>query len=259
MKKLNLFIILITAICAVLFAFEPPNSHIGSHPRILPTLDTIVTPEYTRTSIFLPSHGLQLHAWLYLPHQIDQPPLILAAHGFACQKDFVLDSFAKDFTIAGFAVFTFDYRYFGGSEGEPRQLIEVPKLLEDWHVAVDYVLTNLTQINNKKIGIWGTSFSGGHVIQVGSTHTRKERIGAIVSQVPFTDGMATASGVPSYRWLGWMILFAIKDMLRNLFDMPRYYVDFLGKPEDPIPSFFSSPRSNVFYDIVPGGEKRNSF
>jgi len=205
---------------------------------------------------FFPSHGLQLHGWLYLPQGVDRPPIIVAGHGFAAQKDFRLDAFAKDFAAKGFATLTFDYRYFGGSEGEPRQLVEVSKLLEDWHAAVDYAL-NLTQVNTKKIGIWGSSFAGGHVIQVAATHAQRERIGAVISQVPFTDGLVSVPAIVAlsgFRWLGTMTIYAIKDMLRNLFGMPRYYAELIGTPDDTT-KFFIAPGSTDFWDIIPGGEQ----
>src|SRR5690606_36168684 len=95
------------------------------------------------------------------------------------------------FVKKGFAVLSFDYRHFGGSEGEPRNLISIPKLLEDWEAAVNYALT-IKNVNTNKIGLWGSSFAGGHVIVTASSHPKKDRIGAVVAQVPCVDGFGSA-------------------------------------------------------------------
>ena len=39
---------------------------------------------------------------------------------------------------AGIVALAFDYRHWGDSEEEPRQLLSVPRQLEDWRAAVAY-------------------------------------------------------------------------------------------------------------------------
>lgn len=60
--------------------------------------------------------------------------------------------------------------------------------LQDWAAAVAYART-LPGIDANRIGLWGTSFSGGHVI---ATAARLPGIAAVVSQCPFTDGIDSA-------------------------------------------------------------------
>ena len=74
-----------------------------------------------------------------------------------------LDAYAERFRAAGYACLVFDYRNFGDSEGAPRQLLDIRMQLQDWTVAVAYSRT-LAGIDHNRIGLWGTSFSGGHVI-----------------------------------------------------------------------------------------------
>jgi dienelactone hydrolase len=81
----------------------------------------------------------------------------------------------------------FDYRNFGDSEGQPRQLLDIGMQLADWDAAVDYART-LEDIDHNRIGLWGTSFGGGHVI---ATAARLPGIAAAVVQCPFTDGVAS--------------------------------------------------------------------
>ena len=64
---------------------------------------------------------------------------MVAAHGIAGQKDMGLEPFAELFATKGLAVLLFDYRNFGGSEGEPRNWVSPKRHLQDWDAALDYV------------------------------------------------------------------------------------------------------------------------
>jgi len=82
----------------------------------------------------------------------------------------------------------FDYRHFGHSTGKPRHLIDIPKQLEDWNSALTYVRSR-DDVNLERIGLFGTSFSGGHVIRVAAGD---DKIWAVISQCPFTSGFRSA-------------------------------------------------------------------
>jgi dienelactone hydrolase len=138
------------------------------------------------------SVGLRCSAWLYLPDGIEKPPVVVMAHGFAGQKDFGLQPYAEYFAGRGMACFVFDYRNFGGSEGEPRNLVNPWRHLEDWKAAISHV-RYLPEVDGRRIALWGTSFSGGHVMV---TAARQHNIRAVVAQVPFVDGMATTMQFP---------------------------------------------------------------
>ena len=68
-----------------------------------------------------------------------RPPIVVGAHGIAGQKDMGLQPFAEAFAGAGLAVLLFDYRCFGGSDGEPRNWVSPARHLQDWSAALDYV------------------------------------------------------------------------------------------------------------------------
>ncbi|MFX5701388.1 alpha/beta hydrolase, partial [Acinetobacter baumannii] len=76
------------------------------------------------------------------------------------------------------ACLVFDYRYFGDSEGQPRQLLDIKSQLEDWKAAIAYA-RSLPNIDKNKIILWGSSFSGGHVL---ATAAQDANICAVVSQ-----------------------------------------------------------------------------
>ena len=140
-----------------------------------------------RDDVWFDSWGARCAAWLYRPEGADgDVPLVVLAHGWTGIREARLDAYAERFAAAGFAALVFDYRHFGASEGEPRQLLDVGRQLADWAAAVAYART-LDGVDPDRIALWGSSFSGGHVI---TTAARDQRIAAVVAQVPFVDGLA---------------------------------------------------------------------
>jgi pimeloyl-ACP methyl ester carboxylesterase len=133
------------------------------------------------------SRGTRCAGWLYQPEGSDRPPVLIMAHGFAAESSFGLPAFAERFTEAGIAVFVFDYRNFGLSDGEPRNLVNPFRHVQDWHAAIARV-RSLPHVDGGRLALWGSSFSGGHVMVVAA---KDPGIAAIVSQVPFVDVWAT--------------------------------------------------------------------
>ena len=126
-------------------------------------------------------------AWLYRPEPDGRVPLVVMAHGFSATRDQRLDAYAERFQAAGLAVLLFDYRNFGASPGEPRQLLSIRRQHADFHSAIAYA-RGLDDVDPDRIALVGSSFSGGHVLAVGAADPR---IAGIVSQCPFTDGLAS--------------------------------------------------------------------
>jgi len=107
-------------------------------------------------------------------------PCVVLAHGFAGTVDSGLLPFAERFAAAGLDALAFDYRHFGASDGEPRQLLSVKRQLEDWAAAVAYART-LADVDPERIVLWGSSYSGGHVV---AAAVADGRVAAVISQVP---------------------------------------------------------------------------
>jgi fermentation-respiration switch protein FrsA (DUF1100 family) len=101
------------------------------------------------------------------------------AHGFSGVKEAYLPRFAEQFVAAGFVTLLFDYRYLGSSEGDPRSQIIWHEQIEDYRNAITWV-SEQPHVDPDKIGIWGTSYSGAHVLHVGAYD---RRVKAVVSQV----------------------------------------------------------------------------
>jgi len=125
-------------------------------------------------------------AWFLVPertHSGERVPAVAMAHGFGAVKEMYLEPFGRRFAAAGIAALVFDYRGFGGSGGEPRQRVLPHDQMEDYRNALTW-LSLQPEIDADRLGVWGTSFSGGHVIQVGA---HDPRVKAVVSQAGAMD------------------------------------------------------------------------
>ena len=122
-------------------------------------------------------------------------PCVVLAHGFGGTKEGRLDAFAECFIERGMAALVFDYRHFGDSSGQPRQLIDIGRQHEDWQAAIEKA-RSLEGIDAERIAIWGSSNSGGHVVWVAA---RDDRLKAVVAQVPHADGIATLRNLDPIR------------------------------------------------------------
>jgi dienelactone hydrolase len=140
-----------------------------------------------REDVRFPSGDTECAAWLYRPAAEGPAPLVVMGHGLGAVREMRLDAFAQRFRDAGYAVLAFDYRHFGESGGEPRQLLDIGRQLDDWAAALHFG-RRLDGIRFNRIALWGTSFAGGHVLEVAA---RDGMVAAVVSQCPFTDGIAS--------------------------------------------------------------------
>jgi pimeloyl-ACP methyl ester carboxylesterase len=146
----------------------------------------------------VPSGSEELDGLLYLPEGDGPHPCIVMAGGWCYVKEVAQPLFAEVFAASGLAVLLFDYRYFGGSSGEPRQHIDPWSQIDDFRNAVSW-LEEREEIDPDRIGAWGISYSGGHVLILGAID---ERVKAICSVVPVIDGwesMRLSHGTVSFQ------------------------------------------------------------
>jgi fermentation-respiration switch protein FrsA (DUF1100 family) len=137
-----------------------------------------------RKDIEFDAEGTVLRGWLYLPDQGDQHPFVVLAHGWAATKEMYLDDYAETFARAGIAALVFDHRNFGASDGLPRQEIDPWAQVNDYRHAISFA-HGLPQLDQNRIGIWGTSYAGGHAIVVGALD---RRVKCVVAQCPTISG-----------------------------------------------------------------------
>ncbi|MDN7849174.1 alpha/beta hydrolase [Burkholderia seminalis] len=142
----------------------------------------------TRHDIEFPSESATLRGWFYVPTRrvadSETYPAIAMAHGFSAVKEQYLDRYAEVFAASGFAVLLYDHKNFGASDGLPRQEIDPVQQKRGYRDAIGYLLTR-ADVDGERIGIWGTSYSGGHVLEVAAID---RRVKCVVSQVPTISG-----------------------------------------------------------------------
>src|SRR5215470_8513953 len=138
---------------------------------------------------FKTEDGLTLRGWLYLPDRASgRVPAVVMAHGFSAVKEMYLDRFAEAFATGGVGALVFDNRSFGASDGEPRQHIDPWQQVGDYRDAITFAGT-LAEVDADRIGVWGSSYSGAHVLVLGAID---RRIKCVVSQVPLISGHRNA-------------------------------------------------------------------
>lgn len=181
------------------------------------------------------SRGVRLDAHLYLPARADDPPVVVMAHGFAAEKAWRLPAFSREFTKRGVAAFVFDYRGFGESDGDPRNVVSPGRHVEDWEAAVAAAREN--EHTGDTLALWGTSYSAGHALTVaGRESSNGESVDALVLQLPFLDGRATVLWFMRESGLRWSLKAAttgVLDLLRAVtpFGNPLY-VPVVGDPDE---------------------------
>lgn len=142
-------------------------------------------------NLWFESEGTRIAARLYRPEGAEAPPVIVMAHGFSAVMEQLAPQ-AETLRAASFAVLAFDHPCFGLSEGTPRGEVDPPRQLRAWRDAISFART-LDGLDRDRIGLWGSSFSGGHVIQAGALDPR---VRCVVSQVPFVAGWDLIAGRP---------------------------------------------------------------
>ncbi len=186
------------------------------------------TDQPPRQVVHFLSGGSNCHAWLYLPAATPggaPPPVVVMAHGLGAVKELRLSVFAERFQAAGYACLVFDYRFFGDSEGQPRELLSISRQREDWQAAIRFA-RSLPEVDSSRVVLWGTSFGGGHAI---ATAAVDHEVIAAIAQCPFTDGMASAmqmSPMSSLR-LTWA---AVKDRTAQAAGRPPVRVKVAARP-----------------------------
>jgi uncharacterized protein len=151
------------------------------------------------------------------------------AHGFGGTRDSGLRPFAERFAAAGLDAVVFDYRTFGASTGEPRQLIDWRRHREDYHAAIAFA-RGLPGVDADRIVLWGSAYSGGHVIAVAADDGR---VGAVISQVPATDGLAALVEMGRYAGIGQLLrltALGVRDAVRGALGREPLRVPVVGPP-----------------------------
>ncbi|MGW9029954.1 alpha/beta hydrolase [Streptomyces sp. NPDC055722] len=129
--------------------------------------------------------GVSLHAWVLRRTGLTTPaPAITVAHGFGGLAEGGLLHYAERFAEAGFVSIIHDHRSFGLSGGWPRQDIDPWRQILDWRRVITYT-QDLPGVDPDRIGLFGSSYAGGHALVLAGSD---RRIKAVVAQVPTISG-----------------------------------------------------------------------
>ena len=182
---------------------------------------------FTRTETSFHSNEVRCATTVFRPRSpaSDRLPVIVMAHGFGSPRAMRLYAYAERFVAAGYVVCVFDYRFFGDSEGEPRQLLDVNEQLTDWRNAVDFARA-LDGVDDNRVVGWGTSFAGGHVLTLAGNGVR---FAAVIAQVPHIDGIAAVRAT-GLRQAVRLAPAAMSDAVRAALGRSPRYVDSVGLP-----------------------------
>ena len=158
-------------------------------------------------------------------------PCVVLAHGFAGTVDSGLLPFAERFAAAGIDALAFDYRHFGASDGEPRQLLSIPRQLEDYAAAIAFARSLDGRRSRSHRGV-------GLLLSPAGTSSRwpspTGASPAVISQVPGMDGAATllqprcATRAPAS--CARLMLAGLRDLAASLRGRPPVMVPVVGPP-----------------------------
>lgn len=187
-----------------------------------------------RNDVDVISHGTRLSAW-HLPGETDaltregRRPCVVMGHGFAATKDAGLLPFAERFAAAGAEVLVFDYRGFGTSDGEPRQLVDHRRHRDDYRAVVAHA-RRMPGVDPDRIVLWGSSYSGGHVVAVAADDPR---VAGVISQGAAMDGLGATLEILRYAGLRQLLRLtahALRDAVGHLLGRPDHLVPVVGPP-----------------------------
>lgn len=202
----------------------------------------------SREDVEFESEGATVRGWLYRPDGAagDVPAVVLAG-GWCYVRELVMPYYAEAFSRAGMAALVFDYRNLGVSDGEPRQHLDPWAQIRDYQNALSF-LERCDGIDGDRLGAWGISYSGGHVLVLAATDPR---IKAIVSQIPVVDGyrnMRRVHGTLGYRRL-WQAVLEDRRLRSENPDKRTYLPHASENPEEELSAWPFPETYRTFADL----------
>lgn len=169
-----------------------------------------VPPDIDVRKVDIYSAGTRMSGSVYVSKSVPagtKLPTIIMAHGWGGVAA-LLRPEAVAFAQAGYMVLTFDYRGWGASDSrviltkpapqsppnhkftaevqEVREVVDPLDMGDDWLAAINWVVGE-PQCDANRIGLWGSSFSGGLIVWAAE---HDHRVKAIHSQVGSLDSRA---------------------------------------------------------------------
>lgn len=191
----------------------------------LPTKEVMVM---TREKVSFPSGAVGCAGYLFAPEPRagtgECLPVVILAHGFSGTMDRLVPH-AERFAADGIAALVFDYRGFGESGGQPRQVVDLPSQHQDLRAAIAWA-RGREDLDPDRVALWGNSLGGAHVISVAADDPR---IVAVVAQIPFNgfprrvEGRSTGAALRLFGAMVW-------DSIKGRLHLEPFYIPMVGKP-----------------------------
>jgi predicted dienelactone hydrolase len=174
-----------------------------------------------RVDIRIPAvRGEEIDAWTFVPNGPGPHPVVVMAHGIGGVKTAGLAPFAERFAAGGFAAVVFDYRHWGRSSGQPRQLLSFRRQLDDYRTVLAWARVQEV-FDNTRVFIWGTSFSGMYIVELAAA---EPGLAGAVAQCPLVDGLAGVAKIPLSRGLR-LTAHAVADLIGSALGKPPHYLE----------------------------------
>ena len=198
--------------------------------------------------------AVTLRGWLYVPDGRGPHPAVTMASGYAAAKEHGIERFAQAFADDGFVVLLHDHRNFGASDGDPRHDVDPWRQIADWRGAISF-LESRPEVDAERIGVWGTSYAGGHAIVLGATDPR---LRCVVAQVPTISGFEQGlRRVPPDAEAALEEAFADDDRAQARGEPPGYQAIVSADPA--VPASYRAPDAIDFYlQPIPDGRWQNT-
>lgn len=215
-------------------------------------------PAVERRDVAFLSAGVRCAGW-HLTAAVDTfaadrgRPCVVMAHGFGGTRDTGLLAYAEGFAAAGFDVLLFDYRGFGDSDGSPRQLVSYRRQRADYLAAIAAARA-LPGVDPDRVALWGTSYSGGHVVPVA---VQDGRIAAVLSLTPAMDGLAALGAIARRHPVKLLALVGhgLRDLAAVLLGRSPHHLPVVGVPGTT--AVITAPGAHEGYLALAGPTWRN--
>lgn len=157
------------------------------------------------------SDGTRLSGDLFYPAGLSPSqalPAVVMSHGWGGVRSHLNQAYAPFIAAAGYVVLTIDYRGWGDSDGrlvvhsrEPLEIVGVRELVDPFDQTEDIMnaisfIEGEPGVDPERIGLWGSSYSGGHVVWVAAHDPRVKAIVSQVASMDSTDFIAEGEFLP---------------------------------------------------------------
>lgn len=206
-------------------------------------------PTMPRADIeFKTSDGVTLRGWFFTPPQASASklPCLVFGHGLSCIKEMALSDIANKLVAdLPLTCLVFDYRGFGSSDtalGAPRCEIDTAQQCADLRDAITYAQMR-DDVDKDKIGLWGYSLSGAHVVYLAAVDRRVKAIIAVGAGLSGTEICRRLA--PPHAFTGFLSAFEADRMSRAAGE-PGMTVPVVSD-QPSAPSTLPSPESYAFF------------